>query len=287
VINQVRRRRLVELDVRWVELPTFRLPDSESVILAAQPVTQGLNEDRLTTDALALVDRARAAPAMSESTEDALVAGYNLLKRRAAARVGALPKLASASALDAAETDLRWAGSLQSRLVSLAFPAVLRTVEQHLHRHMQEQPAEEILELLQLAISVTAGCVTRLDPPRGQRVERVATYAIDLALAKRDGARSASRAAARHEPGSITLPATALRCAPWQAWLESRPGLEADVDRLEAEMQTVVRLRYGWSGTPPLSLADLATRLGTTSRSIACRLRDAEARLRALARGMD
>ncbi|MHC4989589.1 MAG: helix-turn-helix domain-containing protein [Planctomycetota bacterium] len=88
-INRTRADRLVRLDLQWVSLPTFDLPDSEAVILSSPIVTSGL-EDPIDDDVLAMLESARTAGGPTEhvdEVEDALVAAYNLLKRRA--RVGA------------------------------------------------------------------------------------------------------------------------------------------------------------------------------------------------------
>jgi hypothetical protein len=178
------------------------------------------------------------------------------------------------------ETDLRWAAMLKRRLVAVALPAVLRTVEQNLHRHLHEEPADEILRLVQLALRVIMEAIEGLDPGRGQHLERVCVFATDRALAQQSVARPGGRAAARHAPGSVLLPRRQRRCAPWQTWLDPLPHLEDHLDVLEEGARRVIALRYGWWGSPPMTLVSLAEWLEATPAAVAAQLREAERLLR-------
>ncbi|MHC5002132.1 MAG: helix-turn-helix domain-containing protein [Planctomycetota bacterium] len=279
-VNRMRRRRLLELPLRWVELPTFELPDCDAVILGSRAAREGL-EDPLGEDLLALAGDPGPVEIPGD-LEDALIAAYNLLKRRARRRAEALPADPPAVALDEIETDLRWAGMVKRRLVGLALAAALRVVEQNLHRRLTQEPAEVVQRLVRLALDVCAATIETLDPAR-QELGRAVAFAMDRSLARAD-TRPPGRAAARHEPGSLRLSRAAKRFCPWQAWLDPRPDLQDHLHVLEPPIRALICRRYGWAGQAPATLASLAEG-GGRAGSVAASLRAAERRLRIAARG--
>jgi hypothetical protein len=283
-----RRQRLVELRLTWVELPTFALSDAEAVILAAPAVQAGLDCDFPGADVLDLVEAARSAAPIDSESAQAMVAAFNLLKRRAAGALAASPAYPSGAALDAIETDLRWAALLARRLASLTFGSALRAIEQHLHRRLIELPAEQMTLLVRLALDIIGRSIAAFDPGRTQRLDRLVAYSMDRSLAALPphevAARASARAAARHQPHSVRLTRAQQILVPWQAWLEPPPQWKGHVSALDAASRRAIALRYGWEGTPPLSIRALAAGLGLSDRRAARLLWRAEAALRHQAR---
>jgi RNA polymerase primary sigma factor len=283
LIQQERRNRLVRLDLRWVELPTFALADAESVILSAPATAADLIEDFPMVDVLPMLERADSHES-DLAPLDSLLAAYNLLKRRAAGAIAALPGDPPASRLDPIETDLRWAALLARRLARLVFPAALRALEHHAHRRLAALPGDEVVALVALALEVIRRAIDAVDPGRGQRLDRLVAYGTDRALAARPPGGGVQRAAARHHLGAIRLAPAQRIMVPWQAWLDPRPDLRAHVNDLPLEERLAIAKRYGWEGGPPRTVAWLAGAAGTTSRRMARLLWRAEATLRGRAR---
>lgn len=282
-INRRRGSLLQSLDLAFVPLPTFTLQDASTVILSHPAVTSGLDDLLPADDALELITAARSADALDDDTEQAMIAGYNFLKRRAAATIAAFGPWPGALELDQAETDLRWAHRLKCRLVSSAMPAALRSIEQHLHRSLEDQPAEVIMTHLNLAMEVVAIVVDTIDPSRGQRLLRLAAQAVDRALAASTSPRQSGRAAMRHRQGTLGMVAPYATMTPW-AWLdESRIDVQ-HLDLLGRDLRLLITKRHGLGGTPPRTCEAIAVQLGRSAGSVARRLATAERQMRELAR---
>ncbi|NNF44912.1 MAG: hypothetical protein HKN62_18065 [Phycisphaerales bacterium] len=281
-----RAQRLRGLTLRWIELPTFDRPDAESVLLSAPIVRSGLDRRLPSTDAHALLTAAAAAGVPDAGAVAALHGAYNFLKRRAAHAIETLPRWPAAGKIDAIETDLRWAAHLQRRLVSLGLPAAIGRIQQNLHQPLLARPAEEIEELLRFAVDVLVTVVEELDPSRDQRLERRGAYTMDRALAEdRPGTDRRGRARARHEPGSVSLPALLDGLTPWSGWLEIATETQTMLDRLDPADRELLRLEHGLDGEPPRTRTWLAEHTGTTVGSVTRRLHAAMRRLRRVSRG--
>lgn len=262
-INRRRRELLKALDLQYVKMPTFGLEDAASIILSAPAVTGGLDNRLVSTDALLLIEQARNAQAMDEADEDALVAGYNFLKKQAAEGIALLDDSPNTRSLDEVETDLRWASALKGRLISAGFPSALKVIEQTLHKPLKRHPAEEIVRLIELAFQVISRCIESLDPKgRRQELAKVCAHALDMALAALYQSKPSRRAAVRHESGSIALEDFYRQLCPWQSWLEPYPGLGILLDRIDPENRPAIALRYGYQGGPPHTIDALAKKLG-------------------------
>lgn len=272
-INADRRLRLAALDLRGVEMDA-----DEPAVLDDPAVNEGLVAPEPRLDALALLESApRRAPAAGP--EPVLVAAYNLLKRRARTGLDRLPQHPGAGPLDAIETDLRWATLVKRRLVGLALPAALVAIERFLGRPLARQTAEEIVELLRLAIDATSGSVETLNPGRGMRAAVLAARRTDRALAASGPPPSTGRAGQRHTPGAVWLVGPFDRLCPWQAWLDLRGHMRSRIDRLDAPQRCLVLARYGLDGRRPRTLAEIAHRSGGTPSTVARALAAAERRL--------
>lgn len=281
-INRRRADLLRRLDLAWIELPTMGRADAEAVILQAPAARLGLDELPPRTDALRLIEWAGAAAAAEPAFEDALLGGFNVLKRRAARGIAALAEHPSATSLDSIETDLRWAALLERRLVAVGLPAALGAVEQAIGRPLPGQTTEEILDLLHRAVAVAARGADVVDPGRGQRLAHRCAFMMDRELAVRPPRRAGAhhRAAPLHRPGSIAISDAFAAVAPWQAWLSLRPDLEARLDALADEPRQLLTRRHGLAGEPPQRLADLAAESNMTTGAVADALRRALVMLR-------
>ena len=215
-----------------------------------------------------------------EEAELALVAGYNLLKRRASQGLEKLPAYPASGALDAIETDLRWATLIKRRLVGLGLPAALAATEQFVGRPLREQPREEIIALVHRAIEIASRSIESINPDRGQRTSHLCAYAMSKALAAGAGAPPAGRAATKHRPGSVELDQPFARLCPWQPALDLRPDLGMLVDRLQEPRRQLVRDRYGLGGSRPRRLEELAIQTGRTPYAVARLIAATKAQLR-------
>ena len=276
-INVGRRRRLVAMELRW-------MPPAEIAGLAGLAgISTGLVPFETDIDAVELVERTRGPLyAGTAEAEPVLLAGYNLLKRRAAGLVSGLPEYPTTRALDAIETRLRWAALLKRRLVGLGLPSAVAAIEQYIGRPLDRQPADAILALVSRAIEVVSNSIESINPGGGQRLSHLCGYAMSRALAAGDAPPPAGRAATKHRPGSVMLSRPFERICPWQTVLGLRPELGERVGSLDGFRRQLVRDRYGLGGNRPRLLVELAARTGRTATAIARHLAAAETRLREL-----
>ncbi|MCH6551696.1 MAG: hypothetical protein IH804_06755 [Planctomycetes bacterium] len=286
-INIGRRHRLAALELRWVPLEVLAdlvdLTDMDATaeLPGGADISTGLVPFETESDAVRLVEDARSGPPDGrEGAVPALLAGYNLLKRRAAQRVAGLPAYPTSGALDAIETLLRWAALLKRRLVGLGLPAAVAAIEQYVGRPLDQQRGQEILVLVRRAIEVASDSIESVNPDGGQRLSHVCGYAMSRALAAGDGPPPAGRAATKHRPGSVVLGRPFERICPWQTLLGLRPDLREQVAGLDGLRRQLVEDRYGLTGNRPRLLAELAADTGRTATAVARLLAGAEARLR-------
>jgi len=263
-INRRRSELLQGVAPDHIDLPTFQLPDAAGVILSSPKVTVDLDPGDW-SDAKGLIERSRSTEPLDEDLEAALLAGYNLLKRRAAEAIGALGEWPGSEELDAIETDLRWAGKLKTKLTRLAFPAALRSIEQNLPRPMLELPSDQIVMLIAQAVGVIAGVIEAIDPGRGQRLERLTTFTMDRELARTqpksangESAVRKAKAAAKHSSSAIPLGELLRQLCPWNSWLELRKDLRNHVASIDAPMREVITRRFGLDATRPQTCEAIA-----------------------------
>jgi RNA polymerase primary sigma factor len=284
VVARLRAQALRDLAFEHVELPTFGLEDAGEVILAAPAVTSGLDELPPRDEALALIAWARAHPEEATAREEAIVAGANFLKRRARLAIDALPDRPTFAALDATETDLRWAAALLRCLVAMGLGAALRRLEANLHQPLERQSAEEIRGLVALAAREVALVAESLDPARGHHLARRVAYELDRRLAREDLGSRAARAGARHEPGSVPIDDPLVGLRPWADAVEPPSRWRRLVGELPPDLRDLATARFGWAGAPPLTIAGCAKVTGMSLRRTERALGRAEAALRAAAR---
>jgi DNA-binding MarR family transcriptional regulator len=281
-INVGRRQQLDAFGLDWVPLSALADDESASALLCDPAITTGLIPLEASVDVLQIVKSTRLGADMDHDDADAatLLAGFNMLKRRAAEAVGVLPRYPASSVLDAIETDLRWATLLKRRVVGLSLPAAVAAIEQFVGRPLEQQPREEVLVQVRLAIDVVAATVESINPDRGQRTSHVCAYAMNRALAAGTGPPSAGRAGTKHRPEGVVLRRPFETLCPWQLALGLRADLRAFVETLPMPSRRFVTDRFGLGGSRPCSLAEIAERTGSTTTAVTRLLAGAMKQLR-------
>ncbi len=283
-VNRRRRDLLRSVTLTFKKLPTFDRPDAETVILSAPSVVTGF-EMGVATDAIRFLEGLQAASTPTLDVAYALLAAFNLLKRRVSKGIASLGEWPDSEMLDGIETDLRWIAMLERRLVMLGLPAAVMRIEQNIRRPLREQAGEEIVELIQLAVGVVVGAIESIDSGRGQRLERVVGLAMDKALARIVVIPQAgSRASARHAGGSIALGDLFLKVSPWERWLGLRRDLRSHVATLESVERQIIGLRYGLEGERPRTMLSIAKQLNLSPVKTVRLAQKAVRRLRSLVR---
>lgn len=287
-INRKRAELLRKLRIHAITMPTFAMEGADAVILSAPAVSSDLFALPPHDDAFRLLDWAGIAQPLNESIEDAMLGGWNLLKWRAAKAIAELPRdeAPTSEAMDAIETDLRWATRLHRRLTLLSFPAVLRRVELNLGRSLITQTADHIAVMMRLSAGVIREALESVDPSRGQRLERIVAFAMERELAQRSKGRAAveptsTRAAARHAAGaSIPLRDVFDAIDEWEPWLEPWRNLRGILPRVDEPSRSMLMQRFGWDGRRPRTMREIAAAARGASPATARRMQEAVRELR-------
>jgi len=240
---------------------------------------------------LQIAQRAGPVPAGWERT---VGLGYWALLGRARAGISRLPRHgASAGALDRVETDLLWAARLKAELVRSQLPLLVRTIDSRLPRGLEHLQTAEAQAVVSVALDALAAAVDRYDPTRGGRLAAPCGLALTKAVSAwvRSEAPpvvlTPGRAAPRLDPARAVLPDFARRLGPWQAWLEPVAAVRPAAESLPPDGRALLESRFGWTGEPPATLAELAARAGTPvsrlSRQLQATLDAARAAARAAA----
>jgi len=283
IVNDARRERLQEADLNWLTLPTFDMPEAESIILTSPAVAGGLGPASREHFAMPLIESLRRLETVEDGVIDARIAAYNYLKRRAQRSLDATERHPGDGELDAVETDLRWAALIKRSLVFDAMATAVLRIEQHLARPLAQQSSATIRELLVDAIDVVSESVETVDPSRGQRFRRVAAFAVERALARRDA--DSGRAGVRHVSGTISLGDPFARLTRWQPMLELKERYARALEALDDQQRIVIDTRFGLAGDRPRTIAETAEALETSPRAAARTVREAWRELkRAVAR---
>jgi hypothetical protein len=271
-----RRERLSGLRLRWIELPTFALPEADQIILASPAARQGLR--RLTTEveALRLIESLRLRVT---AEADVLLAAWNFLKRRAAGQLSAVTPASTARAIDAIERDLRWAALVQQTLLALALSEAIRRVDLWLGRRLESLASEEIRELLVAVTGVCVRTIDRADPGRGYRLDRLVALDVHKALARRGGPPGVllrdgvlqPRAGAAHAQRTLSIRGLFETLSLWQAWLDPPPRWPQRLGELPPAQRTAVTALHGLADHAPMTTEEVA-RVLRVSRAAAARI---------------
>jgi hypothetical protein len=189
-----------------------------------------------------------------------MLAAYHLLVRRASRSIAALEATGhrlDRTALDRAETDLRWAARLLRRLVERLIPAAVVRLRQGLGRDPATLPADEIRALVAATVARISESIATVEIARGQSLAAKVNLAIDRLVATR-GIGRAARAAARHPPGSLPMPGLFREIASWLPDLLGPWPDGARLARLDPGERSLLARRHGLDGGPPATLVELA-----------------------------
>jgi len=271
-INAHRAARLRDLPLSWIDLPTFTLADAESIILAAADVQAGLGPPPSNRDGIELVEHLRRAPRELSEGEESRLAAYNLLKRRVASGAAELDAMPADADLDALERDLRWAALLKRAIVFDTLPAGIVRVEQNLARPLHQQTTDAIRRFIHIAVEETSQAAELADPSRDQRVDRIASLAIDKALAREKDARGSSAAGVRHAAGSVPLGDPLAGLCAWQPWVELPLRFATLIDRIDQVQREIMSDLHGLDGARPLEPREIAVKRGMSLRAVQKRL---------------
>jgi hypothetical protein len=283
-INRHRAQLLRALPLNWIDLPMHASADPSRESLFAPVVNADLQPRIDDQDAMAMLASLDAVLEMKAEDEQAALWAYNAVKRRSAGIIATLSDWPTAGPLDLVETDLRWAAMIKRRLVESHMPASFGFVSRTLGRPLLQQRSSVILEVIELVIQSVSRAVETVDPSRSQTGSRVARLAIEKGLAglPRDG--RSTRAGRMHQPFDVLLDRPLSKLCDWQPWLSLRGDLAQHVPALDALQRDLLTKRYGLDGTPPLTIAVLAARVGRTETATARLVGDAERSLLTMAR---
>jgi hypothetical protein len=282
VINAWRVERVRAWAIDHIALPTFDLPGAAEVILAPAAARSGLAIPDASFDAVALLVHARGRR-LEQPAEEARLAAFNFLKRRAAEAARIDSRDVSDEAVDRAETDLRWAILLKRALACDLLGGAIVRAEQATGRALVQQDGETIRSMIALAAEVIGEAIDTVDPSRGQRCERVISMSMDRALARRSINRHAARAGAIRAPGSMPMDDPFARLASWQADVELPARARRRVGDLPEAHRALLDAIHGLGGNAPLTRAEAAARLGMSAKRVTSQLAEARGLLHRLA----
>jgi DNA-binding CsgD family transcriptional regulator len=284
-VNRRRVELLQTLNLHFISLPTFELPDADRVILAAPAVIRAADGDDL-NEAMIIAPTNLLRREADEASDDALIAAYNLLKRQSSSAIAMLNSDAGSDQLDQIETNLRWAAWLKQRLIARAIPACLRSIQQHRHQNLADFKGDQMQRDIHDCIAIASEAIESVDPARGQRLERIVSFAMDRFLARA----TASKRSPSLGRNSVASPRVSSAgrppLVPWH-WLLAPNEWRAHLNKLTAPQKAAMELRHGWSGSPPTTHRRLAGELKLTNIGVVRLLRKAQQNIRAAMRAND
>lgn len=256
--------------LRDLSLTAARVADHDGG-LRGEPARAGLSVDA-PADLAGLIGQMRERVAPVAFEERARAAAYRVLMARAAAGIEAFPSASvSGAALDAVETDLRWAAMLKAALVRSQLTLGIETLEQRLGGPVDTLTPARAAALCLGVIGVIAEAVDRFDPSRGGRLAAPVGLALsrwcsgvsDVAVPPEAGR------AARRAPSGVVVADWTRGVAPWQAWLLPDARVAAVLGRLGAADRVLLEARFGLGGTVPQTLESIAAASGKRALHLA------------------
>lgn len=255
--------------------------DAASPTLAPRSVHGGLGA-RGERDLKAFLESARAEMASDATIERERLAAMRFLVADSARRLRDVDLAhPSPAELDEVETRLRWAARLKGELVRPQLRLVLETIESRLGRRVESIRPALIAPLLRAALAASAGAIDGIDPGRGGRVAAGVGLAVDRAVLAWSRTHLAELSVASPRRAEVILPAGIVirdwtrALAPWQRGVEPPERVRDSVEggALKDADAAWLADRFGWRGTPPLTLAQLAARDRTSPARSAIRER--------------
>ena len=264
LVNQERAAMLRALDLGGPDAELFEDPRAGDALLRDPAVRAGIGVEG-EADAAEFIRAASEDEPMGAKREATLAAAMLLLKSRAERLIAGVSRAdPSSSALDRAETMLRWAARLKAVLVRSQRGLILRTLEERLGAPLESKPADEAEGLILRAIEAAASGSDRFDPFKGGRLAAPVSMALARAIRLSTDSRGRESVAAARAP----LEDWPRRIAPWQAWLEPAPALLAAISAMESREREVLEARFGLHGERPLTLAEVKERFGVTEERL-------------------
>lgn len=267
-----RAARLRGWDMPAVELPTFRLPGAEQVILTNPAVAAGLPVNVNTGgDFARWISEAAQLQTPGEVEETQCVAALHYLLWTARSTTAQLDRhQPRALEIDLVETRLRWATRLKAKLLAGLRASLISTIEIHMGRKLEQSPSAEIESAYRLITAAGARAIEVFDPSRQGRLVQVAIHTLRSDLARRaTPAVPALAARAKHDQRSIILMDLPSMLFPWRQTLELWTGAVDLADSLSEEARMLLGARFGWAGRAPQTQVDLAASLGRPVHRIA------------------
>lgn len=265
-INERRAELLNGLRLSW-HLPRKMCDDPTAAsLLEAGPAKSGLGQPGQ-TDLLAFVEDAslRHVPIGVEESARAQAYQYLLFKSDTLiARLGHIR--ISATLLDEIETMLQWAARLKTELVRQELALMVDTFEERLGCPLSQVRSEKLRKLVSVAMQALADGVDKFDPFRGGRLAAPVGLSVSHAAAqwvKTHGLAPAGRAAPVLKPG-IEIADWTRAIAPWQRWLEPDRRVLDGLEAVAFEDRVFLEARFGWDGSPPRTLEEMAKVRGTS-----------------------
>lgn len=208
-----------------------------------------------TPDAVAERVRAGALAALTEKA----VAGIASLS----------PHHPTPGRLDEIETMLRWASRLKAELVRSQLSLLLKTISGQLGKELAILPRSSSISLLDECLVALFDAVDRFDPRKGGRLAApcglVLSRVVSLWQRRTLQAQPASsKALAYTNPDQVELDDWTRRVSPWQLWLEPSSVIRERLLLAPPRAKQLLEQRYGWSGSPPITLAAVASMMGMT-----------------------
>lgn len=252
--------------------PTFERSDAARSLLGPPPAREGLGRGA-ERDLGRFLQAARARVVPVKAEEMARGVAYRFLIWRAGRGLGAVDRHhPSASAIDAVETDLRWASRLKAELVRAQTPLMLQILEGRLGVAFGGRRPAEIAALVAASLRSVSEAVDSFDPFRASATGASLAGSVSVAIT-REAARWAHREAALAPPRRATAVFTfdipmadwTRHLNPWQEFLEPDERLRGMLGSLTTTHAHILSARNGWSGSPPATLSEVRRALGLTA----------------------
>ena len=282
ILIQERLRRLGEVRL-WVFAESPAASSGDAQRLLDDEIIASLGPVVVRREVGPFLEEARAMPPVDAREERALFdASVALRARCAIALEGFKEAGASASGLDALETDLRLASRVQQHVVHRHLGLIDRMIVDRLGADWVHTPQDRVVSVHRVAMQAACEAAFRHDPGRGGRFGAPLGLAVNRALARLGSGESESEAAGRtlarrQSPIGEVLGDWTRWATGWSRWLDPPAWLVRAIERTaKAEMDHTdlcITAYYGLTPGPPetpapgISLGSPATRPPETHAS--------------------
>ena len=177
--------------------------------------------------------------------------------------------------VDRLETDLRWAARLKAEILRPHWRLMLQTIEGRVGRRAEEVRPADLLRVCDIAFAHASHAIDLFDPSKGGRIAGPIGLAVDKAITEWIKRRPSVDASPRRAASLLTFGTNirdwTLRVAPWQRWLEPDPRARraSESPGFPQETAAFLAARFGWLGSPPMTLDALASARNLTPIRVA------------------